>query len=138
MITNSLPFGFNYTLIFMNPFQRKQLLKQANLLDLIPMRVNEHTLDTDGKVVVLVPKFKNPFWSKMFIPHSKSKNINVRLDSIGTVVWLSIDGVRTVSQIYDEIAGASVDEIDELESRIHQFILKLYHQRFITFTVLER
>ena len=121
----------------MNRFQRKQFLKQANLLDLVPVRLNAHNEELDGKLAILVPKFKSSILSKMLVPNSKSKNIKVRLDSIGSLVWLSINGTRTVIEISQDVAQSVGEQTSELESRIHQFILSLYDQRFITFTALQ-
>jgi len=137
MITKSSPFGFIFISFFMNRFQRKQFLKQANLLELVPVRVNDHVEESDGRLSILVPKFKNSVLSKVFIPSSKSKDIKVRLDRIGSQVWQSIDGIRTVSELYLDVAQNMEQHTADLEDRVHRFVLSLYDQRFITFTALQ-
>ena len=64
----------------MNYFQRRRIFKQANFLDLRPVRVLGHEVREDGGITMLMPRFKNKVNSALFQPNSKGKFITIRLD----------------------------------------------------------
>ena len=68
----------------MNYFQRRKILKQANFLDIHPVRLLEHELREDGGINMLMPRFKNRINAALFQPGSKEKIIRIKLDPFGS------------------------------------------------------
>jgi len=120
----------------MNFFERKRLLKNTNALDLTPVRVLGHSIREDGNVTLLMPRFRNKYWSRMFQPRTKRLHIHINLDKFGSHTWLLIDGVRQVSGICERLKEqfpGQFQPVEETEERVSKFIFLLYQQRYITF-----
>jgi hypothetical protein len=107
-----------------------------NLLELTPVRINEHE-ESDGLIRILIPKFKNKFFISL-IPKSKSKHIRIKLDEIGTATWLMIDGNKKVKEIVAELRGTFAEKIEPAEDRVSKFIGGLNLHNFIYFKELKK
>ena len=119
----------------MNFFQRRRFLKNTNLLDLTPVRMHEHETVEEGKVVLLVKKFKNEK-TGMFVLGRRSPVFRVKLDELGSAVWKEIDGRSNVAAILDRLGKQFNDtpgKAEELDSRLSKFLSLLYDNRYIYF-----
>jgi hypothetical protein len=120
----------------MNFFQRRKILKKANYLDLTPVRIYDHELREDGKVNVLLPRFKSNIARRMLKPPKKSDHIQIKLDETGSAIWLMIDGYLRVHEICEKMKTLypeKMQPVEETESRVTQFLSLLYQQRYISF-----
>lgn len=120
----------------MNLFQRRKILKKANYLDLTPVRIFNHEIREDDKVNILLPRFKNKIARRMFKPPKKSNDIPIKLDEIGSAIWLLIDGKLRVMEICEKMKTLYPDKmqpLEENEKRVTQFLSLLYQQRYISF-----
>lgn len=117
-------------------FKRRKILKSTSALDLIPIRVHNHTISDEGLITILVPKFKNEKFARFFIPARKSIYISIHLDELGSAVWLAIDGIKRVETICSELTERLGDNIQPAEERIVKFFTGLYHNKHITFKQL--
>ena len=117
----------------MNFFQRRNKLKNANYLDLTPIRLESEEIDENNIVIILVPRFKNNFAKKYIIPKLKSSHIKLKLDAIGSVVWLSIDGKKKVREMLPELVNKFNDDNESMEKRLTKFLTLLYDYKLITF-----
>jgi len=120
----------------MNFFQRRKILKQANYLDLTPVRMMEHTLRENGNVDVLLPRFKNKVSRNLLQPAKKGDHIRIKLDTLGSAIWLAIDGYSTVSKIVAALEESNNENLtahEENIKRVTQFLSLLYQQRYISF-----
>lgn len=125
----------------MNFFQRRKILKNANFLELHPVREHEHEEMGDGKIYLKVPKFSKKWLRDFAIPANKKKYYTIYLDEIGTATWLEIDGEKNVKQICDKLVekmGEKVEPYNEVEERVAKFLAQLYEQRYITFRELQK
>lgn len=124
----------------MNFFKRKKLLKKLNLLEMIPVRLHQSTVEENGKVVLIIPKFKNEAFARWFIPHRKSISFKIRLDETGSALWLLIDGNNNVFQICEQME-ISLNKMnkpsDHIETRVAKFLGQLYRQGYITYKELK-
>ena len=120
----------------LNFFQRRKILKNIDFLELIPVRMHEHTIDDEGKVSLIVPKFKNKKLAKFCIPAAKSEIFSIKLDKLGTAAWLQIDGNKNVKDICEDLQKEMDKEIEPVEERVGKFLSVLYDQRYITFKEL--
>jgi len=124
----------------MNFFTRLRILKQANFLELRPVRILGHELRDGGGITLLMPRFKNRINAALFQPHSKDKFIYIKLDRFGSHTWLMIDGYSTVSQICEKLREQFPDElkpVEETEERVTKFLSMLYQQRYISFREIQ-
>ncbi len=117
----------------MNFFQRRAKLKNANYLEVTPLRILKEEVDENKLVTVLIPKVTNRFAKKYFEPMLKTPVIKLKLDEIGSASWLAIDGKKNVGEIAAELAQKFGDKIDPVEERLTKYLTTLYEQRFITF-----
>ena len=120
----------------MNFLQRRKILKKANFLELTPVRILEYELREEDKVNVLLPRFKNEIARRMLKPPKKSDYIPIKLDAVGSAIWLMIDGKLRVSEICEELKTRfpeKMQPIEETEKRVTGFLSMLYQQRYISF-----
>lgn len=120
----------------MNFFSRRKILKQANFLDLTPVRmIGEEPVD-GKRINLLMPRFKNRYTSAMFQPRSKDHFIRIKLDEFGSMTWMLIDGQTTVGGIAEQLNQAHPETLqpaDETPLRVTNFLAMLYQQRYISF-----
>jgi hypothetical protein len=121
-----------------NFFKRRKILKKANFLDLTPFAMCEHVLTDEGKVNLRLPRFKNKFWQRFFVPKRKSPYFHIKFDENGSAVWLAMDGKRNVKAICDRVELERGDLIAPAIERVPKFLLSLYEQRYISFKELEK
>ncbi len=120
----------------MNFFQRRKILKSTNAYDLIPIRRCEHTLEENGLVTILVPKFRNEKIAK-FMLGRRGKYIFIHLDETGTFVWLAIDGISSIHALSEKLQLHFEETLEQAGSRVNKFMSRLYEERYITFKQLE-
>lgn len=108
---------------------------EKNILEMIPNQVIKNFTEKDGLVTLNLPKFKSPFFSKWLLPKGKSPFIHIKLDKIGSKVWVQMDGKKSLQDICDKIRKNTdkEGEIPCLEERAAKFITELYKSRFINF-----
>jgi len=121
-----------------NFFQRRKILKNQNYLDLIPIPKVLYKLSDDNMANLIIPKFKNEEFAKWFIPKRKSLHFIIHLDEIGTATWIEIDGKQNVKQICEKLKEKFNEKVNPVEERVTKFLTKLYDQRYISFTILEK
>jgi hypothetical protein len=121
----------------MNFFQRRKILKNTSAFDLTPVYLVQHELGENNLVTVLIPKFTNKVTVKLFEPRLRVPHIKLKLDELGSAVWLAIDGKKKVGSIATELVNAFGDKINPVEERLPKFLTQLYEQRLITFEELK-
>jgi len=120
----------------MNFFQRRKILKKANFLDLTPVRTHNHEVREDGRVNILLPRFKNEIARRMLKPSKKSDHIPIKLDDKGSAIWMMLDGQIKVLEICERMKmlfPEKMQPVEETETRVTQFLSLLYQQRYISF-----
>lgn len=117
--------------------KEKKILTNVSALELIPVVKHGHKINEDGNVVILIPKFKSEKFARWFIPKRKSIYYSVKLDKIGTEVYLRIDGSKTLAEICSLINQNNENPIESLEQRASAFISNMYSYKFITFKQLQ-
>jgi hypothetical protein len=121
----------------MNFFERRKVLKKTSAFDLTPVHLVAHELGDNKLVTVLIPKFQNKIAVKLFQPRLKHPDIKLKLDELGSAVWLSVDGKKKVGEIAKELVEAFGDKIQPVEERLPKFFTQLYEQKLITFEELK-
>lgn len=121
----------------MNFWQRRRVLKNINTFDLTPTYLVNHEIGENNLVTVLMPKFQNKITRKLLETKLKSPLIKIKLDELGSAVWLAIDGKKNVGVIAGELVASLGDKIQPVEERLPKFLTQLYEQRLITFEELK-
>ena len=115
----------------------KRTRANVNLLDLVPRRIVEHEIDEARLVTVLMPRFTNRFMQRLLVPRYRSRHIKIKLDEIGSEVWLLCDGTRNVGQIAALMREKFNEAIEPCNDRLAVFFRQLEQAHFISYTNLE-
>jgi len=116
--------------------ERKKILKNANTLELTPIKMYSDEKNEEELITVIVPKFKNKFAVKFISPKLKSDHFKIKLDKFGSAVWEDINGKTKVDKIIKNVKNKFGDDLTNEEERITKFIFQLYTQGFISFKEL--
>jgi Coenzyme PQQ synthesis protein D (PqqD) len=111
--------------------------REVNLLELVPQRIAEHETDEAGIVTVLMPRFRNRIMKRLIEPRHRSPFIRIKLDEIGSAVWLLCDGRRNVREIAEQLRDQFKEKIEPCNDRLGLFFRELENARFISFVNLE-
>lgn len=114
-------------------FQKRRILKHSNYLNLTPVRKYQHEINSDGNVVILMPRFTGAFSRRFLQPRLKNPFIKIELDSIGSGVWLLADGKSNVKSICHTAKNQFGDTIHPVHDRVTKFYSQLYLQKLISF-----
>ena len=117
-------------------FKRRKILRQANSLDLHPVRLMKSEKRDADNISILLPRFKNRWSKKLLQPNWKGEAIRIKLDTFGSAVWEKIDSQLTAGEICMTLKAQFPEKLgpsEETEERVSKFLSLLYQQRFITF-----
>ena len=117
---------------------RKQKLSREEwleeLLQLKPARVMEWERDPEGKVILLVPKFRDPILGRLIQPRLRRRpHFHVNLDEVGTFVWEQCTGEKTVSEIVESMQSHFGERVEPAVQRLSLFLSQLASGRFIRY-----
>jgi hypothetical protein len=105
--------------------------EHANLLELKPRRNLQWETAEGGGVVLLVPKFRNRWVVKWFVPMLAKPDIRVKLDAFGSFCWQQCDGNTMVRDIAERMAVHFGEPADSLVDRIGKFVATLARDKFV-------
>ncbi len=95
-----------------------------NLLDLTPVRMREWS-EEEGRVVVLMPKFRHRWVAPWLQPLLRKPHVRVKLDALGSAVWRSCDGTTPVRRIAETVRAEFGEAAEPVLDRIGAFLRKL-------------
>src|SRR5512145_3236947 len=107
-----------------------------NYLDMIPSQNVKEFEEEEGKVTLLIPKFRKEWMRRWFIPARRSKHFRIHLDELGSEVWRHIDGKTNVHGICQHVSDylqRNQQQEAHLEERVTTYFNQLYKNRFIFF-----
>lgn len=93
-----------------------------NLLEMVPLRVHEWRESESGTVQVLVPRYGSSRVGRWVAETIGRPYIVVKLDSIGSVIWRSCDGVATAGEIAEKLGERFGDEAAPVIDRLASFL----------------
>ncbi len=112
--------------------------EEKNYLEMTPLAVVKHEVNDEGKVNLLIPRFKSDFMIKYFLPKNKSLYIRVNLDEFGSSTWKLIDGETRVDEIGRKLIEIFGEEVHPVNDRLTEFLTTLYSNGFISFNELTK
>ncbi len=113
--------------------EKKTEKTEVNLLNLVPKRLIEHNEGKNEIVTLLIPKFKNEFLVKYLLPRFKNPFFKIKLDEIGSAVWLLCDGERNVGEIADILKQKFKEKVDPCIDRLQLFLTHFEGSNYISF-----
>lgn len=120
-------------------WKRRKILKSVNALELIPVAVVKYEVTVDRKVSLVIPRFNNKFLRRIFTGARVNESYMMSLDKNGSLVWLSINGEKTIGAISKEISEyykTTDKSFENAEERISEFLTRLYQEGCISFKQL--
>lgn len=118
--------------------EQKKIFQNANSLDLTPVKLHSEEVDEQNLVTVLTPKFQNRFAVKYILPKMENKFFKIKLDKLGSFVWLNLNGKNKVREIIYKSLVEFGDEIHPADERINKFLLQLFNNKLISFSEVNR
>lgn len=96
----------------------------------VPVRKVEALRDTEGRTVLLRPKFTSPAlrWLQRLLPRP---TFRVRLDAVGGSLWELCDGQRSVGAVFAELRARHGQEAEPVEERAGRFLHQLLQGGFL-------
>jgi len=131
----------NEGMMEVNFLKRRRILKHTSALDLVPIRLMNHEEREEGKLNILLPRFKRTWLAHFLAPLNKEQLIRIKLDQFGSATWLLIDGKKPVRTICEELEKEYPEKMEptsETGERVNKFMSVLYQQRFISFQQLQK
>lgn len=109
--------------------------QQTNYLEMVPLQNVQEFTEEEGKITLLIPKFKSEWMRKWLLPARRSKHFRVHLDEMGSNVWRLMDGKRNTGEICDLLHCNTENPGNntQMELRVTNFLSQLYKNRFIMF-----
>ena len=117
--------------------RRRSAPQEVNLLDLVPKRMIEHEIGDDNLVTLLAPRFKNAFLKRWLEPRMKRPFLMVKLDEVGSAIWLLCDGKRSVKEIAQPLRDRFQEKIEPCYDRLGLFMQNLEGNQFIRYVNYE-
>jgi hypothetical protein len=96
-----------------------------NLLDLVPERKRDFRNEANGRVTVLVPRFGDGRVGEFVQGLLRRPPVSLRLDEVGTAVWMLCDGRRSVYEIGGRLKEKFGDRIDPVYERLGDFLRQM-------------
>jgi len=89
--------------------------------------------DASGRVILLKPKFRQPWLARLIGPFLKHPCFHIRLDELGSAAWKKLDGHRNALEIARELERELGDQIKPVYERFGRFLALLKHNHFIEY-----
>lgn len=103
--------------------------RAQNLLDLIPRRAVPHRTEAEGRVTLLVPRFKNRLLQRLFA--ARRPTVELHLDALGSFVWSSMEQDTEVGAIAQALLQNLGPEAPQIPERVATFCKTLHQNGFI-------
>ncbi len=106
-------------------------MEEKEFFQLIPVRQFDWQIEESSqRVIVLRPKYISKWAKKLMKPFSGESYFKIKLDAIGSQVWLACDGQNSVEQIFMQLSQSFPEERN-LKERFTTFLKQLSREKFI-------
>jgi len=111
--------------------KKEKIDNKSNFLDLIPEINCRWEKTEDGRIVLMIPRFKNRLMKKIALKLGRSEYVKITLDKLGTTAWVLIDGNNSVQQIGKLMEKDKGESIEQVYHRLSEFLSILARNRFV-------
>lgn len=112
----------------------------VDYLDLVPRRaVAFEAAADDGRVVLLVPRYRDGLWGRLIQPRlgPAKRYVRVPLEARGSALWQAMDGELTVRDLLAVAAAAAAGDQEDLARRVCLYVQNLADNGFVSLTGAE-
>ncbi|MGD8726043.1 MAG: PqqD family protein [Gemmatimonadales bacterium] len=115
----------------------KEDLRKLNVLDIAPRRLAEWEEHEDHIVVIRpIPEGGGlKRWVNRLLYEMSSKRL--KLDEVGSVAWLHMDGVKTVGEIADVLRDRFGDAVEPAEERLGQLVWVMRREWLVEYSGID-
>ncbi len=99
--------------------------------ELVPEPLVLSELDPDGRVVLLVPRFRSGPLARWLLPRLSKPHVRVRLDELGSYVWQRCDGATSLGDIERGMAERFGAELELPGERLGLFVGQLDRSKLL-------
>lgn len=111
---------------------RRRSYSRDEFLELKPKRRDFRWIEEDGKIRIIVPKFRSRIGRSFCRLLGKEENFTANLDEKGSIIWKLCDGRHTVRKILEELQQRYPEEKD-LDQRLFLYLYNLKKLGYITY-----
>ncbi|HPD26156.1 MAG TPA: PqqD family protein [Candidatus Marinimicrobia bacterium] len=104
-----------------------------NLYEIVPRPLVNSQGQADGRIVLLKPKFKNPFLIKMLQRNRRDNFYKLKLDEIGSACWTRFDGHKSAAAICEELESQFGAQVQPVAERVGKFLIMLKKANLIEY-----
>jgi len=104
-----------------------------NLYEIVPRPLVNYETGPDGRLVLLKPKFRKQFFTKLFLRGRRINYYKLNMDDIGSACWLKIDGIKNAGAICDELESQFGERIQPVAERVGKFLIMLKNAKLIEY-----
>lgn len=104
-----------------------------NLYEIVPRPLVNSECQADGRIVLLKPKFKNPFLIKLLQRNRRDNFYKLKLDEIGSACWIKFDDYKSAGIICEELESQFGAQIQPVAERVGKFLLMLKKANLIEY-----
>ena len=117
------------------PWQRDKSLDGVDLMQVVPQTLVNHVTSGNGRVTLLVPRFRTGWAAHLMQPRlpEDRRYVRVVLEERGSVLWPLINGRRRVAEMIGVFQESFPNDTDEAAKRIGQWIYAMYNNAFVEF-----
>lgn len=105
----------------------------SNLFDLIPITTIASETASDGRVILLKPKFRQRLLVKYLLSRLKAPYFKITLDRYGSFVWQQCNGSFTVKQIANLFQENFPEDAAQAAERVAMFLNHLQRLHAVEF-----
>ena len=102
-----------------------------DFLALEPKRLLKWEMDSDGRAVLLRPKFGSGRLGRILLSWFGPSHYRIRLDEVGTAVWVCLDGGTPLDEVVSELKKKFGSRIDPAEERVQMFVDDMIRKKLI-------
>ena len=116
-------------------WRRDNSLDGVDLMQVVPAARVGHTAGDDGRITLLVPRFRTGLAARLLQPRlpEERRYIQVALEARGSALWPLMDGQRRVADMLESFQESFPDDTDEVARRVGQWFYAMYNNGFVRF-----
>ena len=99
-------------------------------LALEPKRLLKWEMDSDGRAVLLRPKFGSGLLGRILLSWFGSSHYRIRLDEVGTAIWVCLDGETPLVTVLSELKKFG-SRVEPAEERLRMFVDDMIRKKLI-------
>ncbi|HDO19106.1 MAG TPA: PqqD family protein [Thermoplasmatales archaeon] len=112
--------------------RKRRKYSREEFLKLKPLRKDFEWQEDEGKIKIIVPKFKTKIGKKFCELLGREPTFTANLDERGSLIWKLCDGRHTVEEILENLKKNFPDE-ENIEQRLFYYLYMLKRLDYIIY-----